>query len=98
MDGPKFGWNKASIHPKPEVAVILAIPSLDGTCWIYEFGGYYLKGDVFHAVRKDITIKKDGYYMYSQRFNELLRLPDVKYYTYIKEPADIRDELVIVRE
>lgn len=98
MDNERFRWIKASKRPSAGTAILLAMPALDGSEWVYEFGGYYLKGDVFHAVRKDITIKKDGYYMYSQRFNELLRLPDVKYYTYIKEPADIRDELVIVRE
>ncbi len=98
MENEKFGWIKASDRPEAGTRIILAIPSLDGTCWIYEFGGYFLKGDVYHSTDKEITVKNDGYYMYSQRFNELLRLRDVKYYTYIKEPADIRDELVIVRE
>ena len=96
MENEKFGWIKASDRPEAGTRIILAIPSLDGTYWIYEFGGYFLKGDVYHSTDKEIQVKNDGYYIFSRKYKELLRVTEVKYYSYIAKPSDIRNELIIV--
>ncbi len=96
MENEKFGWIKASDRPEAGTRLILAIPSLDGSYWIYEFGEYFLKGDVYHSPDKEITLKDDGYYIFSRKYRIPLRVTEVKYYSYIAKPSDIRDELIIV--
>ena len=45
---------------------------------------------------KEIQVKNDGYYIFSRKYKELLRVTEVKYYSYIAKPSDIRNELIIV--
>ena len=99
MDTEKNGWNKATTPPMPKAAVLLAMPSLDGVAWVYEFGAYYRRGDIFKInPGRKIIIKKNGYYTFSEKFDDIIRLTCVKYWTYLDEPADIKDELIIVKE
>ena len=49
-----------------------------------------------HSTDKEIQVKNDGYYIFSRKYKELLRVTAVKYYSYIAKPSDIRNELIIV--
>lgn len=93
-----FKWIPEDMHPKPGNALLCAVSPLTGKDeWVYMFGSYFEEGDVFHTSKSKVTIKKAGYFAYSEKLDKLLPLETVRYWTYIPEPADISDELVIMR-
>ena len=98
MEMNNWGWTKATTLPKDGIAILLAIPSSDGAAWVFEFGGYYESGDIFAIDGHKMLVKKAGYYFYSARYGTLLPAKAIKYWTYIDEPSDIGDELIIISD
>lgn len=96
MSERKFEWVKSSQKPEIGSEILLAFSDTKTNTWLYNFGSYFNEGYIFKLGDGKVdVVKKDGYYIYSSRFNRLLPMVNVSYWTYIKEPADINDELII---
>ena len=92
----KWGWTKATNIPERRVVILLASVPSDGSGWIYEFGCYCDEGDVFEFDGDEFMIKKPGYFTFNPRNNRLRPAKNVRYWTYVDEPADINDEIIII--
>ena len=97
MENYYWNWVTATTRPEKNTEIMMAIPTVDGEAWLYVLGVFYEEGDVFVFDGKETEIGKVGYYFYSERYERLLPVETIKYWTYIEAPSDIADELIIMR-
>lgn len=99
MEEKEFKWRTANEIPKENVELVLAIADNENDDWLYIIGSYYKKGYEFKLGDGSIDkVKEDGFFMYSSRYDRLLPMINTYYWTYIQEPANNKETLIIYKE
>lgn len=92
-----FKWRKVSDIPEDkDRQILLAYPNKTGDSWLYFLGFYIEANEVMTVLNNEkLKILKSGFYTFNTKMNTYLPLRNASYWTYIEEPSDILEDMVI---